>query len=79
MKIDNKIYNNYTTFDELECGDVFIYRDEVCMRTDGGDDESNAVSLESGYLMHFFGGDDIRVVAATLTVEWKERKNDEEN
>jgi hypothetical protein len=69
MKIDNKIYNNCTTFDELGCGDVFIYRDEVCMKTDGGDNKSNAVSLESGYLMHFFGGDDVRVVTATLTVE----------
>ena len=67
MKINNKIDNNCTTFNDLVCGDVFVYRDEICMKTDGGD-ESNAVNLESGYLMTFFGEDDVRLVTATLTV-----------
>lgn len=69
MKIENKVYDNRKTFGELECGDVFIYDNDVCMKTDGDDGESNAVNLESGYEMHFYQDDEVRLVSATLTIE----------
>lgn len=68
MKIENKVYDNHMTFEELSCGDVFIHNDEVFMKTDGDDGESNAVSLESGYEMHFYQDDEVRLVIATLTI-----------
>lgn len=69
MKIENRAYDNHKTFDELKCGDVFIHDSEVCMKTDGDDGESNAVSLESGYEMRFYQDDEVRLVSAILTVE----------
>jgi hypothetical protein len=69
MKIENKVYDNHTTFGELECGDVFIHDGEVCMKTNGDVSISNAVSLEDGLMMCFLEDDEVRLVKATLTIE----------
>ena len=69
MKIENHVYDDNRIFEELTCGDVFIYEDEVYMKTDGDDGESNAVSLETGRERHLYKDDEVRLVAATLTIE----------
>lgn len=68
MKIENKV-DDHKTFDELKCGDVFILGNEVYMKTDGDDGESNAVSLETGCETHIYQDDEVRLVKATLTIE----------
>lgn len=66
MKIENKV-SLFVKFSELDQGDVFLYEDEVCIKTD--DDDVNAVSLSDGRSMQFFGGDTVYKVNAILTVE----------
>lgn len=69
MIIENQVYDNYTMFSELESGDVFIYENEVCMKTNGdGGDEANGVSLKNGHLMYFSENDEVRLVIANLTI-----------
>lgn len=68
MKIENKVYDNHMTFGDLSYGDVFIYNDEVYIKTDGDYGDSNATSLESGYKMILDQDYEVRLVTATLTI-----------
>lgn len=66
MKIENKV-SQFVKFSELDSGDVFLYEDVVCIKTD--DDDVNAVGLSDGHSMQFFGEDTVYKMNATLTVE----------
>lgn len=69
LKIENKMVEKYMEFDDLSVGDVFVYEGEVYMRTNNNEGDINALHLASGELTGMFGGDEVRLVNATLTIE----------
>lgn len=69
MIIENQVYDGNMAFGELECGDVFIYEDEICMKTNGDIETYNAVRLKDGRMVCFFADEMVRLVTASLTVK----------
>lgn len=69
LRIENKMAEKYMEFDDLSVGDVFVYEGEVYMKTNSGEGDTNALHLASGELNGMFGGDEVWLVNATLTIE----------
>lgn len=76
MKITyNPIEYPTSYFDDLECGDIFRYRDEgyfMRVRTRGDISRTNAVCLDDYSLVYFDDDDQVTPVNATLDIEGEE-------
>jgi hypothetical protein len=76
MKVE--LVSDLTTFGELDGGDVFLHDDDMYMKIDADEVESNAVDLEDGSLSEI--DDDEKVVhfpGATVHVEEPEDDEDD--
>lgn len=76
MKITyNPIEYPTSYFDDLDCGDIFGYRDEgyfMKVKTRGDISRANAVCLDDYSLVYFDDDDQVTPVDATLTIEGEE-------
>ena len=65
MKIDNSVYDIHTEFSKLNCGDSFIYENELYIKSKillTGITEYRAVRLWDGEAIYMDAGQPVRVV-----------------